>query len=117
MAKRQVEVDGWRLGLISGDWLYPEGDDYIEPGSGEAQGVTGDVWVEAPGGGWSATIALSPGLPSFARMLAPRGPRDLGAFHVTTHVDPVTRRDSEALLREMLPSLRALVAAHDIRER
>jgi hypothetical protein len=113
-----VEVDGWRLGLIAGSWLWPDGDGYKpEPGSGEVVHDGGDVWVEAPGGRWSATIAWSTGEPRFARMLPPRTAGDLGAFNVTTDTPPETRRDSEAFLRQLPPFLRQLVSAHDIRER
>jgi hypothetical protein len=112
----EVEVAGWRLGLLAGDWLYPEGDDYMpEPGSGEARGDGGDVWVEAPGGRVTATIAWLTGEPSFARMLDPRGPGDLGAFQVTTDVPPVTKHATEAFLRQLLPSLEPLLAPRDIR--
>jgi hypothetical protein len=109
---REVRVEDWSMGLIAGEWRHPDGDGYVpEPGWGEApDDLAGDVWVEGPRG-VRATITWEKGDPTpMERMLPSRGRGDLGAFTVWTDVPPVTRRDTESFLRQLLPALRALTA-------
>ena len=100
----EVEVDGWRLVLMGGSWLYPDGEGF-EPDE------AGDVWVAAPDGR-TATIAWSRGdESSFDRLLDSRAANDFGAFEVRTSMrGPVTRSDAEAFLHSLVPELIRVLA-------